>query len=423
MNTDDKPNDQTDADQHVTKLRQEKEKLKEIVNRNFPGMYKILMACLSVKAQMLIQGITLPFFLILVGKASGSKTTVLGIVDVLPDCFKTFNITSKSFVSHMASVSEGDLSKIDLLPKIKNKTLVTPELGTLFSTKDDKLSETLGMLASILDGRGYKSESGARGTRGYDGEYYFTWLGAIPKLSPRLLKLLADLGPKIYFLDIDTNEITDQQEEDKILEAITGKSYPERLEEVRQQVKAYWEILVQLPWMIDGKISWNCEKDDQKTIKKIVSCAILLSKLRVPISYEKTFEGIQMEVSNREFPSRAATLLLNLAKGSAVLDGRNFVTDDDLQVVLDVALSSAFKLRTKAFKLLLENGEVTTLQVMGGLKVSRQTALNTMKELIAVELAEAGKQTGNTKYFAAIRLRDYFRWMLEDQYKMYWKTP
>ncbi|HET7337026.1 MAG TPA: hypothetical protein VFJ23_03945, partial [Candidatus Nitrosotalea sp.] len=147
--------------EYAQKLREELQKLKDIVNRNFDCKFRILKTCLAVKAQMLIEGISLPFFLILVGKASGSKTTILGIVEVTPNCIKTYNFTARSFVSHMANATKEEISKIDFLPKIKHKTLITPELGTMFSEREDKLAANLGILASILDGKGYISESGA----------------------------------------------------------------------------------------------------------------------------------------------------------------------------------------------------------------------------------------------------------------------
>ncbi len=42
------------------------------------------------------------------------------------------NFTPKSFVSHAASVAQDKLGEIDLLPKIRNKTMLTKELAPLF---------------------------------------------------------------------------------------------------------------------------------------------------------------------------------------------------------------------------------------------------------------------------------------------------
>ncbi len=415
--------DNSEDIQYRQKLVEEVYKLQEIIEKNLPDMFEILMACLSVKAQMLIEGINLPFFLVLVGRASGSKTTILGCLEILQDSIKTYNITSKSFVSHIANVKQEDLKEIDLLPRIKNKMLITPELGTMFSTREDKLLETLGILTTILDGKGYRSESGVHGSRGYDGDYYFTWIGAIPKLSDHLLKILGNLGPKIYFLRLNDENLTDEEEEQKILDAITGKKYAVRLAEVQQQTKAVWDVLESYIKQ-HGKIKWDTQKDDIETVQKIVSSAAILSKLRVPIHYEKhpSEKGFVMEVESRELPTRAATLLLYIAKGHAVLHGRNYVVEDDLGVVLDVALSSAFKKRARAFRALLENkGEINTQELADKMNVAKQTALNQIKELVVVGLGEFIHQPGRTKPFDAIQLNKRLHWLLEDKYKKYWK--
>ena len=144
-------------------LLRSKHDLEQIVERYFPGKYKSLEVCLSVKAIELIEGITLPFCLILIANPGSAKSTILYILESLGNCYKTKNFTAKAFVSHMANTGEEELRKIDLLPKIKNKTLITSELAPLFGGRDDNLKETLGILTSILDGKGYSSESGAKG--------------------------------------------------------------------------------------------------------------------------------------------------------------------------------------------------------------------------------------------------------------------
>ena len=80
-------------------------------------------------------------------------------------------------MSHNTAVSKEDLCEIDMLPKIRFKLLLTPELTPLFSASEDELMENLGIITSVLDGKGYVSHSGAHGRRGYYGNYMFTWVG------------------------------------------------------------------------------------------------------------------------------------------------------------------------------------------------------------------------------------------------------
>jgi hypothetical protein len=60
--------------------------------------------------------------------------------------FYTDNFSAKSFVSHSTAVKREELEKIDLLPRIKDKFFITPELSPTFTKKDDDLIEILGIL-------------------------------------------------------------------------------------------------------------------------------------------------------------------------------------------------------------------------------------------------------------------------------------
>lgn len=130
--------------------------------------------------------------------------------------FYTDNFSAKSFVSHSTAVKREELEKIDLLPRIKNKFFLTPELSPTFTKKDDDLIEILGILTRVLDGQGYESDTGAHGHRGYSGEHMFTWVGAAVDVPYKVHKHLGNLGAKLYFLRLSTFE----KNEDEYLEEI-----------------------------------------------------------------------------------------------------------------------------------------------------------------------------------------------------------
>jgi len=64
-----------------------------------------------------------------------------------------------------------------MIPKIKDKLVLAPELAPIFTAKEDELKKTLGMLTRLLDGNGFESDSGAQGHRRY-GDTMFVWTGA-----------------------------------------------------------------------------------------------------------------------------------------------------------------------------------------------------------------------------------------------------
>jgi hypothetical protein len=86
-----------------------------------------------------------------------------------------------------------------MIPKIKNKLFLTTELSLTFAKKDEVLIELLGILIRILDGKGYESDNGTQGHRGYNGEHMFLWIGAVVKISRKVHKYLSTLEPKLFF--------------------------------------------------------------------------------------------------------------------------------------------------------------------------------------------------------------------------------
>jgi hypothetical protein len=77
--------------------------------------------------------------------------------------YYTDNFSAKSFVSHSTAVTKEQLEEIDMLPKIKNKLFLTPELAPMFAAKDEDLLQILSIITRILDGHGYESDTGAHG--------------------------------------------------------------------------------------------------------------------------------------------------------------------------------------------------------------------------------------------------------------------
>ena len=148
----------------------------------------------------------------------------MGIVFAVPSSLKTAffkfletygihiiadKFTARAFVSHSANVAKEKLVEIDMLPQIKDKILLTPELSALFTGKDDDVREQFGIITRLLDGEGLETNSGVHGKRGYYGKYMFTWLGAAVDIPYSVYKFLSTIGFKIYFLRLPRIEVTE----------------------------------------------------------------------------------------------------------------------------------------------------------------------------------------------------------------------
>ena len=121
---------------------------RSITERYFHGKYFYAKAMLAAgPANLLINGISQPVSLFLTGNPSSKKSTVLELLRPLPQVVWSDSFSPASFVSGARNMEEADL-----LPRLRNRCLITPELSTLFSGKN--LPETLGILTRVLDGRG-----------------------------------------------------------------------------------------------------------------------------------------------------------------------------------------------------------------------------------------------------------------------------
>src|SRR6185437_16783847 len=124
----------------------------------------------------------------------------------------------------------------------------------------------LGIITSVLDGKGYVSHSGAQGRRGYYGNYMFVWVGAAVDIPYRVQKLLATLGPKLYFFRLPYVEKTDEELLDNLNENFEKKR--KQLEDAVIDYLTWFEIYAHLVEDKEEtgllKRKWNSEKDDME---------------------------------------------------------------------------------------------------------------------------------------------------------------
>ena len=294
------------------------------------------------------------------GPPSSLKTQAIELLRYWPQTFYTDNFSAKSFVSHTTAVAKEKLVEIDLLPKIKNKCFLTPELAPTFAAKDDDLVQILGIMTRILDGNGYESDSGAQGHRGYNGEMMFTWVGAAVDIPHKVHKYIGTLGPKLYFF---RPPVLQKKTESDYLQQIEKDDFNKKVAQIREALLDYLKWFEIGPEMIIdneaglAKMPWNFEKDDKRAQRYIIRLADLLAHLRSVVPTWNTY-GTQgsdygYALPTIEEPDRAIQQLTNLARGHALSMGRNFVTLDDIPLIIGVVLSTASKEGVTVFDLLL----------------------------------------------------------------------
>lgn len=118
------------------KLLEKYNHLKTVTLENIPNLWLGLEFALSVKSILNIKDCTLPFAGILLGPPSSLKTLIIECFRGYKHTFYTDNFSPRAFVSHVSGKTEEQLRKDDLLPRMKNKFFMTPELAPTFSYDD-----------------------------------------------------------------------------------------------------------------------------------------------------------------------------------------------------------------------------------------------------------------------------------------------
>jgi hypothetical protein len=414
--------------------KQKYQVLRDTVKQNIPSLWIPLEFTLSVKCIINIADVDRPFAGIVLGAPSTLKTTTLRMLNKWPQTFYTDDFTTKSLVSHSTTATKEELAEIDMLPSWKNKFVLLPELAPIFTTKDEDLTHLLGILTRVLDGQGYISNSGAHGQRGYDEKIMFVMAGASVEIPHRVYKALGYLGPKLYFLRLSKEKVKTSDQRIVNLK----ESFADKEQKVQTALFEYLKCLEIRPDMQTDKdsslqkIQWDHSNDHEEALKYILNLSDLLAPLRgVAQTWEtKGTQGSDYSytIPIVEHTSRAEKQLYNFARGHASSNGRNFVTIEDIPVVIKVVLSTGPAERVSILDALIKaGGSLDTSQITGALEMSKPTALRTMTELALLGLVDMSpklgtehlaEETGQINDPKKITLKDSFMaWLKTDEFK------
>ena len=406
--------------------------LKNETEQKIPGLWPLLEFAITMKCILNIKTITLPTIGIILGPPGALKTVTINMPKGARDTFTLDNFTPKSLVSHNSNLTEEQLQENDILPKIKNKMFLVPELSPLFTNKEEDLSNTIGMIVRIADGEGYTSATGSKGVRGYEGPIMFVLLGAAVDIPRKIHRMLSRLGPKLYFFRLSAAN----DDEDTILQAIQNDNYNDKTQKIKKALFDYLEYFESCPNMeLDPesgipKIRWDSTKSISNQIEAqniIIKLSVLLAHLRGDVTTweTETTQGLNYGYGTRivERPQRAAIQLHNLARAHALSQGREHITiEDDLPLVVKVVLSGAASMeRVKVLNLLLSGQKTDWYRVEDVAKAigtTDNTAKRVIAEFKALELVEVDETLSDVgKELIRIRLKDNFEWFFSEDFK------
>ena len=274
-------------EQWQLKVAEKYENLHNVVVKYYPDAWIFLEFCLAVKSILNIEDFTLPFMGVILAIPASMKTMIIELFRKYPGSFYTDSFTPNSLVSHNSALSEEKLQQVDMLPKMKDKLVLTPELAPIFTAKDDDLQKVLGIITRILDGHGFENDSGAQGHRRY-GDTMFVWLGAAVEIPPRVWKVLGTLGHKIYFLRPPVN----RKSPDELKQIAKSNNFSANNKEIEDALLDYLKTFDSAPeeaakTKVDEKgilkLKWRqeVEEEQDKAIGYIAQVGNLLGSLVV----------------------------------------------------------------------------------------------------------------------------------------------
>ena len=446
-----------------TELQKKYENLKYLANTYFPDSWQLLQFCIAVKTVQNIYENNLPFVGFILYKPSSLKSTIIDLFQKYPSALSADDLTKNSFLSHYSTNSEEELQNNDLIPKMKDKMLLTSEISPIINTNEDDLRKTLGIITRLVDGKGYQSHSGTHGHRGYP-PMMFTWIGAGIEIPSKMWTMLSQLGFKLYFF----RPFFKKKTIDDLKKIAKDNQIQEKKQLLENALLDYLKVFDAAPQTdeiiefddtsINPKIKWDQNKDEDCILDCISNLANLLASLRgtVNTSYSKTRKSTkvntndnnktdrdnnnetdddisesfiqteqinyEVEQSVTEDAARAVIQLRNLALANAISQGRNYLTKDDAKLIITVCFSTTKIYRAKMLNLLLENnGELTTSQIATGLEISRTHALQTMQEFDALKIAKVSTISSYEKSERKIKLHDEYSWFLTEEFKQLYK--
>jgi hypothetical protein len=382
--------------------------VRETVVKNFDeAQWHLTEAILSTHATLFVGGIQNCTGLIVVGQSGAGKTTALKFVEGLSEQFyRSDEVTPASFVTHDASLSEEQLADVDLLPRIKHKSLLCRDMETWFSGDRQTIRTTMSRMTHLMDGEGLTRDSGSHGKRGYEGDFRFSFIGASTPLKSRAWDVMGNAGYRFVFYHKEPRP--DDQE--TLKQNLFGEeSYEEKVAECKQKVQSFlnrlWNEYGGYGSIPDDEISFSVNAQDAiPYLAKVVkfSRATLTDR-----------SGKEDPVVSREDPHRIGAVLREIAKGRALINGEKEVDVDDMVVSARVALSTMPSKRRPLVRALLNpvnDGQLTRNEAQDALGVSKPTAIERMELMDTLGIAEYSEVEDDGRGTKKLELKDGFKW-------------
>jgi hypothetical protein len=389
-------------------------KLEEIVTQTYsPELWRATRAALAVIASLSLKGRSHPLALIFEGASGKGKSTVINMCNPDRDTTKVFlhrldKFTAASFVSQAANVSKQQLENIDLLPKLKDKVLLTKELAPLFRGRDETLKDTFSTLTTVLDGKGYVNAAAVHGERGTQEHIVFNWIGGTTPIPAHTDTIMAQLGNRLVRYEI----LGEEKSDEAMLKFLEDYKESETEDQCMSLANTFIENHF-LAFPINS-VETEAIEFPHELRKTLMHLARLICKGRMVVEEIKVEGRTEYIAGDEEGPIRVALMLQNYARGYAMVGGKLAVDAEAIESVRHIAFSSIPRPRRRILRALLETrGQAESGTLAHLLHVTLPTARDWMRELAATGLVEFREGNGNAPN--SVALQESWRWLIPAQ--------
>jgi hypothetical protein len=270
------------------------------------------------------------------------------------------------------------------------------------------MQENFSVIISVLDGKGFLSDSGMRGRRGYDGPIVFNWLGATTPLPAATHRMMAQLGTRWLFYEVPSNEPT----EDECVE------YAERDEASEAETRCNdiinFLLMTFFEWHPIGTVDAGTIQIPHDAAIRLVRWARLIVRARTEIKCEKEDrEWKPIAAGKPEGPWKVIGYLKELARGHALIHQRGVVNAEDLELIETIALSSIPGHIRPIVRELQQSAVVDSTRCRVICGVSAPTARKYLEELRLLGIVDVTKGNPETNQPDTAVLRQEFGWLLD----------
>jgi hypothetical protein len=290
------------------------------------------------------------------------------------------------------------MPKLDMLPRLENKVLITKELAPILRGRVEELQENFSILISVMDGKGFISDSGMHGRRGYDRPILFNWIGATTPLPASTHRLMSQLGTRLLFFEVPAKPPTLEE-----LKAYLHNNDPEAAErECQQKMNSFLAAFFSkhaIASIDPAEFRFPGELEDQ-----LVRWVSFLVSSRAEVRFE---DEEPIAALPTEGPMEGAEQQLVL--GHALIHGRQIIDNSDIDFIAEIAISSTPGHIRSIIRALRTTPAVDTATAMRLCGVSRPTARKYLTELGVLGIVSLTKGESDTYIVTLTEGYDWLR--------------